>query len=55
MDSVWRDAYESVIPAYHLNKEHWNPIILNSSVPEKDIKQMIGNSYDKTLKRTGKR
>lgn len=41
----WRDAYESVIPGYHQNKEHWNTIILDGSIPEKDIKLMIRDSY----------
>ena len=47
----WRSAYEAVIPGYHQNKEHWNTIILDGSVPDKDIKMMIGDSYDLTLSR----
>ena len=46
---IWRSAYESVIPGYHQNKEHWNTIILDGSVPDNDIKMMIGDSYDLTL------
>lgn len=42
----WRDIYESVIPGYHQNKEHWNTIILDGSVPDNDIKLMIAESYD---------
>ena len=42
----WRKTYESVIPAYHQNKEHWNTIILDGSIPESDIKRMIADSYD---------
>lgn len=42
----WREAYESVIPGYHLNKEHWNTIILDGSIPDKEIKRMIAESYD---------
>lgn len=42
----WRQAYESVIAGYHQNKEHWNTIILDGSIPDKDIKQMIAESYD---------
>ncbi len=41
----WRDAYDSVIPGYHQNKEHWNTIILDGSIPEKYIKIMIRDSY----------
>ncbi|MBR1477273.1 MAG: methylated-DNA--[Lachnospiraceae bacterium] len=42
----WRDIYKSVIPGYHQNKEHWNTIILDGSIPDKDIKLMIAESYD---------
>lgn len=42
----WRAAYTSVLPAYHLNKEHWNSVILDGSVPEEEIRRMIGESYD---------
>lgn len=42
----WRKIYESVIPGYHQNKEHWNTIILDGSIPDRDIKIMIGESYD---------
>ena len=42
----WRDAYEAVMPGYHQNKEHWNTIILDGSIPDKDIKRMIAESYD---------
>lgn len=44
----WRNAFESVVPAYHMNKTHWNSIILDGSVPNKDIRRMIGESYDLT-------
>ena len=42
----WRDVYKSVIPGYHQNKEHWNTVILDGSVPEDDIRVMIAESYD---------
>lgn len=42
----WRDAYASVIPGWHQNKEHWNTIILDGSIPDDVIKQMIAESYD---------
>ena len=42
----WRKAYPSVIPAYHQNKEHWNTIILDGSIPEDEVKRMIADSYD---------
>ena len=42
----WRSTYESVIPGYHQNKEHWNTIILDGSIPDEDVKHMIAESYD---------
>ena len=42
----WRSAYDSVIAGYHQNKEHWNTLILDGSIPEKDIKRMISESYN---------
>ena len=42
----WRGAYDAVVPGYHQNKEHWNTIILDVTIPDKDIKRMIGESYD---------
>jgi O-6-methylguanine DNA methyltransferase len=42
----WRDIYESVMPGYHQNKEHWNTIILDGSIPDKDIECMIAESYN---------
>ncbi len=41
----WRQAYDAVLPAYHLNKEHWNSIILDGSVPKDEIQRMILESY----------
>ena len=49
VDPEWRDffrnAYEAVVPGWHQNKEHWNTIILDGSVPDPDIKRMIAESY----------
>lgn len=51
----WRQAYAAVIPGYHQNKEHWNTIILDGTIPEQDIKRMIAESYDLITKRNKKR
>lgn len=50
MTHFWRNMFESVIPAYHMNKEHWNSIILDGTVPDDDIKNMIADSYALTKK-----
>lgn len=43
---VWRLTYEAVIPGWHQNKEHWNTIILDGSIPDVDVRRMIAESYD---------
>ena len=42
----WRNAFPSVLPGWHQNKEHWNTIILDGSIPYRDIKRMIKESYE---------
>lgn len=42
----WRDIYPSVLPGYHQNKDHWNTIILDGSISDRDVKLMIAESYD---------
>ena len=42
----YRSVYPSVIPGWHQNKDHWNTIILDGTVPEQEIQRMIAESYD---------
>ena len=43
---IWRTKYKSVLPGYHQNKDHWNTVILDGSIPDKDVKAMIAESYE---------
>lgn len=45
---LWRNTYESVLPGWHLNKQYWNSIILDGSIPRREIERMIEESYDLT-------
>lgn len=47
-----RSVYEGVTPAYHMNKKHWNSVILESDVPDDEIKRMIDDSFYLTVKPT---
>ena len=41
-----RDEYpESVLPGYHMNKKHWNTIIVDGRLSAKQVKEMIDDSY----------
>lgn len=45
-----RDIFASVIPGYHMNKKHWNTVILDGKVPTGEIKRMIDRSYALVVK-----
>ena len=40
-----RELYPSVQPGYHMNKKHWNTIIVDGSVPSAEIRKWIDHSY----------
>ena len=40
----WRDAFAAVIPGWHQNKEHWNTIILDGSIPDDAVRTMIAEA-----------
>jgi predicted DNA-binding protein (MmcQ/YjbR family) len=41
-----REAHAAVIPGYHLNKRHWNTVIVDGSLSAQMVKDMIEDSYD---------
>lgn len=41
-----RQKYNSVIPGYHMNKQHWNTVELGGDVPADELKRMIDHSYE---------
>ena len=45
-----RQKYESVLPGYHLNKKHWNTILLTGQLSWDEIKDLIRLSYDLATK-----
>lgn len=45
---ILRNAYDYIIPAYHMNKEHWNTIIIDEKVDEDLVKELIEQSYQLT-------
>ncbi len=40
-----REKYSAVIPGYHMNKKHWNTVIIDGSISDDIIKQWIDKSY----------
>ncbi len=41
-----RAAHPSVLPGYHLNKRHWNTVIVDGAIPERMMSDIIEDSYD---------
>lgn len=44
-----RDTYEAIKPGYHMNKKHWNTVIVDGSIPEEQIKELIDESFHLVL------
>jgi predicted DNA-binding protein (MmcQ/YjbR family) len=41
-----RKAYDAVQPGYHQNKKHWNTVVLDGSVPDDEIAELVAHSYE---------
>lgn len=46
LSELLRDKYESVMAGYHLNKKHWNTIVLSGQLPWEEIQALILHSYN---------
>jgi predicted DNA-binding protein (MmcQ/YjbR family) len=44
-----REANPAIIPGYHMNKKHWNTVVLDGSLPKSLILEMIDHSYELVL------
>jgi predicted DNA-binding protein (MmcQ/YjbR family) len=42
---VLRQRYETILPGYHLNKKHWNTIILTGQLSREEVQDLIRHSY----------
>lgn len=41
-----REEYPCVLPGYHMNKKHWNTVVVDGSVSTAQLKEWIDHSYD---------
>jgi predicted DNA-binding protein (MmcQ/YjbR family) len=46
-----REAHASIRPGYHLNKQHWNTVTVDGSIPDHTLRDMIEDSYDLVVSR----
>jgi predicted DNA-binding protein (MmcQ/YjbR family) len=47
---ILRQTHPAVTPGYHMNKKHWNTILIDGSIPDDEILEMIDHSYDVVVK-----
>ncbi|WP_433699922.1 MmcQ/YjbR family DNA-binding protein [Nocardiopsis sp. CA-288880] len=40
-----RDRYPAVTPGYHMSKKHWNSVLLDGTVPDDEVAEMLRHSY----------
>lgn len=40
-----REQYSSILPGYHMNKKHWNTVLLDGSLGETLVKELVLHSY----------
>ncbi|MCA6064469.1 MmcQ/YjbR family DNA-binding protein [Thalassolituus marinus] len=45
-----RDVFSSVLPGYHMNKTHWNTVVLGGDVPSGELQRMVDHSYAQVVK-----
>jgi predicted DNA-binding protein (MmcQ/YjbR family) len=45
-----REEYDCIIPGYHMNKKHWNTVIIDNTLSRKQLKELIDHSYDLVYK-----
>ena len=46
-----RDVFAAVTPGYHMNKAHWNTVLLDGTIPRGELERMIDRSYGLVVKR----
>ena len=40
-----REQYPCIVPGYHMNKKHWNTVIIDGSLTKKQLMKLIEDSY----------
>lgn len=45
-----REKYEAVLPGYHMNKKHWNTVLIDGTLDNAFVKKLIIDSYSLVLK-----
>ena len=46
-----RAVHRAVTPGYHLNKRHWNTVVIDGSISDETMRDMVEDSYDLVVSR----
>ena len=51
-----RELYpDAILPVFHMNKRHWNTVIVDGTLPKKLLQEMLTDSYNLVKKKSGKK
>jgi predicted DNA-binding protein (MmcQ/YjbR family) len=50
-----RERYACVQPGYHMNKKHWNTIVLDGELTDAEMRELVDHSYDLVLQKAGEK
>jgi len=45
LSKLLREKYDEIMPGYHLNKKHWNTLILTGQLPWEEVQGLVRHSY----------
>jgi predicted DNA-binding protein (MmcQ/YjbR family) len=49
-----REQYACVLPGYHMNKQHWNTVVVDGTLPDRLLRQWIDDSYSLVIQNLSK-
>ncbi len=50
-----REQHSCILPGYHMNKQHWNTVIIDNSLTRKQLQELIDHSYELVYKHKNKK
>ncbi len=50
-----RESNEGILPGYHMNKKHWNSVMMDGSVHDRLIQELIDHSYNLVVQKLPKK
>ena len=55
-NAEWREQFpDDIFPGYHMDKNHWNTVVMEGNLPSSFLKEMIRNSYQLVIEKLPKK